>query len=41
LNALLELARLLKPNLVFDWFHRALADGSCAVPLEIPMSRTY
>ena len=26
MNALLELARLLKPNLVFDWFHRAFAD---------------
>jgi len=26
LNALLELARLLKLSLVFDWFHRALAD---------------
>ena len=26
MNALLELARLLKPSLVFDWFHRALAD---------------
>jgi hypothetical protein len=26
LNALLELARMLKPSLVFDWYHHRLAD---------------